>query len=214
MTVLLLFIFSFLSGSIPTGMLVARSSGIDLRKVGSGNIGATNVMRAAGKKAALITLLGDIAKGAVPVWAASVLCSTGYIVPPSELDMLNPLFSSDLQGIEQLTGLAAILGHDFSLFLKFRGGKGVATSLGAVLAYSPAVGLFTIMIWLMTARFTRYSSLSALTAFGFLPLTFFMLDYSPEKLAFGAVVALLIFFKHAENIKRLINGTESRIGQK
>ncbi len=154
-------LLAFLIGSIPTGLLIAKTKGIDLRKVGSGNIGATNVLRAVGKEAALFTLLGDIAKGVAPVAIGKFL---GFGV-----------FDAGILGI------SAILGHNFSLFLKFKGGKGVATSIGVLLAFSPHVALLTITLWLLTARWTRYSSLSALVAFGLLPLSIYMLDYSKEK---------------------------------
>jgi glycerol-3-phosphate acyltransferase PlsY len=185
---------SFLIGSIPIGLLIARSKGIDLRKVGSGNIGATNVLRAVGKEAALFTLLGDIAKGAVPV-------AIGKFLGLGVLDA-------------GILGISAILGHNFSLFLKFKGGKGVATSIGVLLAFSPHVALFTITLWLLTARWTRYSSLSALVAFGLLPLSIYMLDYSKEKMIIAIAITVLIFIRHIANIKRLIQGTESKIGEK
>ncbi len=189
-----LIILSFLIGSIPTGLLIAKTMGIDLRKVGSGNIGATNVLRAVGKEAALFTLLGDVAKGAIPIVIAKALA----------VDTLNA----------GILGLSAILGHNFSLFLKFKGGKGVATSIGVLLAFSPHVALLTITIWLLTSRWTRYSSLSALIAFGLLPLSIYMLDYSKEKMIIAIAITVLIFVRHTANIKRLIQGTESKIGEK
>jgi len=187
-------IISFLIGSIPTGLLIAKSKGIDLRKVGSGNIGATNVMRALGKEAALLTLLGDAAKGAIAVGIANGL----------SLGVLH-------QG---LFGLFPILGHNFSVFLKFRGGKGVATSIGALLVFSSHAALLTIILWIMTAKWTKYSSLSAIVAFGLLPLSIYIIDYSKEKMIIAIAIAVLIFLRHTSNIKRLIQGTESRIGQK
>lgn len=187
-------IVSFLIGSIPTGLLIAKSRGIDLRKIGSGNIGATNVMRALGKEAALLTLLGDAAKGAIAVGIAKSL----------SLGVLD-------QG---LFGLFAILGHNFSVFLKLKGGKGVATSIGALLVFSPHVALLTIILWIMTAKWTRYSSLSAIVAFGLLPLSVYAIDYSKEKMIIAIAIAVLIFIRHTSNIKRLIQGTESKIGKK
>ncbi len=195
--ILLLGVCSFLIGSIPTGLLVARSKGVDLRKVGSGNIGATNVLRAMGKEAALITLIGDILKGAVPVALARYV---GF----EEHHIL----------YEGICGLAAIVGHDFSPFLRFRGGKGVATSLGVLFVFSPLVGLFTITIWLMTAKRTRYSSLSALVSFGVLPISVYMLDHSKDKMVIALAITILLFVRHISNIKRLIQGTETKIGDK
>jgi glycerol-3-phosphate acyltransferase PlsY len=195
--IVLLMLASFLIGAVPTGLLIAKSRGIDLRKVGSGNIGATNVLRAMGKEAALLTLIGDIAKGALPVALARAV---GF----AEHHVL----------YEGLCGLAAIIGHDFSPFLRFRGGKGVATSIGVLLVFSPYVGLFTVTLWLMTARRTRYSSLSALVSFGLLPLSVYVIDYSKDRMMIAAAVAALLFIRHAGNIRRLIQGTETKIGER
>ncbi|MBI3592416.1 MAG: glycerol-3-phosphate 1-O-acyltransferase PlsY [Nitrospirae bacterium] len=186
-------ILSFVIGSIPTGLLIAKSKAIDLRKVGSGNIGATNVMRAMGKEAAFLTLLGDIAKGAAAVGIAKALALGTFY--------------------EGALGLSSILGHNFSIFLKGKGGKGVATSLGVIIVFSPHVALFTAILWLLTAKWTRYSSLSALVAFGLLPLSIYMLDYSREKMIIAVAITVLIFIGHTANIKRLIQGTESKIGK-
>jgi glycerol-3-phosphate acyltransferase PlsY len=191
--VILLSALSFLLGSIPTGLLVARSRGIDLRNIGSGNIGATNVLRTAGRREALLTLLGDVLKGALPVIAA------GYYQTGTPY--------------EGLIGLCAVLGHDFSVFLRFRGGKGVATSLGVLGVYSPQTGLVTIIIWLMTVILTRYSSLGALISFGLLPLSMLVFD-SPEKSIIAFFMSVLIFWKHRTNITRLINGSELKVGRK
>ncbi len=205
-----LLLVSFLIGSIPTGLLIARGKGIDLRKVGSGNVGATNVLRAAGKKAALLTLVVDIAKGAVPLLIYKALCMRCHVGDAGPLTLPIPDRHAAAEG---LLGLAAIAGHDFSLLLKGRGGKGVATSLGVLIVLSPYIALFSALLWLITAAWTRYSSLSALVAFGLLPLTFYFIDYSKENISIACVMTLLIFIKHRANIKRLINGTESKIGQ-
>ncbi len=193
MEIIIIAILSFLTGSIPFGVLIAKSKGIDLRKVGSGNIGATNVLRAVGKTAALFTLIGDILKGSIPV-LFSFFFNTGSFYAG-------------------LMGLIAIIGHDFSIFLKFRGGKGVATSLGVILVYSPYAGLLCVASWLLTAWFTRYSSLSAIIAFILLPPIIFITDYSAGKIIISAIIAFLILYKHKENIKRLFKGTETKIGQ-
>ncbi|HWR89300.1 MAG TPA: glycerol-3-phosphate 1-O-acyltransferase PlsY [Dissulfurispiraceae bacterium] len=196
MTILsaIVFIAAYAIGSIPTGLLIARSRGVDLRSVGSGNIGATNVLRALGKEAAILTLLGDMAKGAI---AVAIARAAG----------IGPL-------LEGLAGLTAILGHNFSVFLRFRGGKGVATSLGVLAVLSPPVTLFTITLWLVTLKWSRISSLAALVSFGFLPFSFYMIDYSQEKMAIAAAITILVFLRHIPNIRRLIQGTESRIGEK
>jgi glycerol-3-phosphate acyltransferase PlsY len=191
--VILLSALAFLLGSIPTGLLIARSRGIDLRNTGSGNIGATNVLRTAGRREALLTLLGDFLKGAIPVIAAGYY-QTGTLY-------------------EGLIGVCAVLGHNFSIFLGFRGGKGVATSLGVLGIYSPQTGLATSIIWLMTVMLTKYSSLGALVSFGLLPLSMFVLD-SPEKMTASFFMSVLIFWKHRPNITRLLTGTEPKIGRK
>lgn len=188
MTAALLSAFAFLAGSIPTGLLIAKAKGIDIRSTGSGNIGATNVMRSVGKESALLTLIGDITKGALPVVIGILLK-----LPQIELAVV---------------GLAAILGHNFSIFLKFRGGKGVATSLGVLLAYSPYVGIFTAVVWLMVMKWSKTSSLSALSAFAALPIIFYMLDNSELNIVFALVITTLIYLRHIENIKRLAKGQE------
>jgi len=191
----ILLALSFLVGSIPFGIIVAKAKGVDLRKVGSGNIGATNVLRSIGKWPAAVTLLGDIMKGTLAV-------ALGRYVGA------DPLY-------EGLFGIAAILGHNFSIFLKFRGGKGVATSLGVLLMYSPLVACITITLWLIVSVITKYSSLGALVSFGLLPFNIFLLDVAQkEKLFIGVVITLLILIRHTDNISRLIRGTERKIGQR
>jgi glycerol-3-phosphate acyltransferase PlsY len=207
--ILALLIGAFFIGSIPTGMLLAATKGIDLRKVGSGNIGATNVLRAMGKEAALITLAGDMAKGFIPVLAVRYfLPETG--IQFSALASMPFQISNPHVAFEGAIGVAAILGHNFSIFLKFRGGKGVATSLGVALALSPHAALLAATAWLLTFRFSGYSSLSALVAFGALPFGISIIDYSDEKIAVACIIAVLILISHRANIKRLIAGTESR----
>ncbi len=191
MKVVVLSLLAYLLGSIPTGMLVAQKKGVNLRSTGSGNIGATNVLRTTGKGAAILTLAGDIVKGSVAVLIARYFNTSVFY--------------------EGIIGLFAVLGHNFSVFLKFRGGKGVATSIGVLSIYSPQIGLITIIIWLMTALTTRYSSLGALVSFGLLPLTAFFLD-SHEKFPIFLLLAIMIFFRHKENIVRLIKGAEPKIG--
>jgi len=187
-----LIMFCYLMGSIPFGVLFARGRGIDLRKTGSGNIGATNVLRNVGKGAALFTLLGDLLKGAAAVaLARAVGAGSPY---------------------EGLAGLAAVAGHDFSLFLRFRGGKGVATSLGVMLVYAPLAGVLTAAIWLVTVAVSRYSSLGALVSFALLPASVALLGYSQEKLLLSAIIAIMLVVKHRGNIQRLLSGTERRMG--
>jgi len=190
----LLIIYAYLLGSIPFGLIIAKTKGIDLRQVGSGNIGATNVLRAVGKKAALFTLLCDILKGAVPVAVGRMLG-------------VGPLW-------EGAIGLSAVAGHVFSLFLKFKGGKGVATALGVILIYVPKAGILTIAVWLVTAVITRYSSVGAVVCFSLLPPGVLVLGYSIRHAAASLAIALLVVFRHIENIKRIAKGAERRIGEK
>jgi glycerol-3-phosphate acyltransferase PlsY len=213
MIVALLFA-AFLFGSIPTGYVIAKIKGVDLRKVGSGNIGATNVLRAMGKGAAIITLAGDVLKGVIPVLAVR------YFYPNTGIQFSGQLVSLPLQitdtrvAFEGVIGLAAILGHNFSIFLKFKGGKGVATSLGVALALSPHAALMAATAWLLTFRVSGYSSLSGLVAFASFPFCIYIIDYSAEKIAFAVIIAALIFITHRGNIKRLITGKEDKFMRK
>ncbi|MBF0317248.1 MAG: glycerol-3-phosphate 1-O-acyltransferase PlsY [Nitrospirae bacterium] len=193
-TDIVLCVGAFLAGSIPSGLLIARTKGIDLRAVGSRNIGATNVLRSAGKLPALFTLLADILKGAIFVTLGRHL-GAGVVA-------------------EGIIGLCAILGHIFSVFLAFKGGKGVATALGVFAIYSPLACGLTVMTWLVSAFVTRYSSLAALIAFGLLPVYIYILEHSMVKVIIGTVITVVIFSKHGDNINRLMAGTEKKIGQR
>jgi glycerol-3-phosphate acyltransferase PlsY len=183
----------YLLGSIPFGLFFAWASGAgDVRKIGSGNIGATNVLRTGKKWAAAATLICDGSKG-----AAAVLIAKFFLIP----------------GAEIFAALAAVLGHLFPIFLGFKGGKGVATFLGVCLALYWPVGLAVCATWLLTALIWRISSLSALIAIALSPAYFFAAgqrDYAPLAL----VLAVLIFFMHRENIRRMLSGEEPRIGSK
>jgi len=187
---------SYLIGGIPFGLFIGRAvGGIDVRTVGSGNIGATNVLRAAGKSAAILTLIADCVKGLLPVLIAA------------------RLFPGDV--IVALSGAAAILGHNFPVFLGFKGGKGVATSFGVVLAVMPWTGLICLLAWIAAAALWRYSSLSALVAFALYPvITFAMHSVSQAFGLLSLFVFGMIYVRHRENITRLLAGTEPKIGQK
>jgi len=187
---------SYLAGAIPFGLIIGKiMCGVDVRTVGSGNIGATNVLRGAGKTAALLTLLADALKGLIPVLIAA------------------RLFSNDT--ITALCGIAAILGHNFPVYLRFKGGKGVATSFGVVLAVAPWTGLVCLLAWGAAAAVWRYSSLAAFVAFAFYPLisVAFQGESRPFSLL-SLVVFGLMYYRHRDNIKRLLAGTEPKIGQK
>lgn len=185
----------YLLGSIPFGVLIARGAGdVDLRRVGSGNIGATNVLRAVGKGAAALTLAGDIGKGALAVGLARWADAGAAVVAA--------------------VGLAAVLGHLFPVWSKFRGGKGVATTLGVVLGAMPSVGGVLLLVWIAVAAVTRYSSLAALVATSAMPPLVWLLDGRPAMLALSGALLVLVLVRHRENIGRLLAGTEGKIGQK
>jgi len=194
LTLFLLIVGAVLMGSIPFGVLIARVRGVDLKKVGSGNIGATNVLRTMGKAPALLTLTGDVLKGTIPVLAAKYF-----------------LHNPTLEGI---VGLAVILGHNFSLFLRLRGGKGVATSIGVLFVYSPYAAAATVVLWLAAIFLTKYSSLGAIVSFGLLPVSMYLFDNSREKLIVSFMIAALLMLRHADNMNRLMRGTEPRIGER
>lgn len=187
------FAIGYLLGSIPFGLILTRLGGTqDIRSIGSGSIGATNVLRTGRKSLAAGTLLLDALKGTVAVVIA------GYIAGPNAA---------------MLAGLGAFLGHLFPVWLKFRGGKGVAVYIGIMLGlFWPAAVVFCLL-WLATAFTARYSSLSALVASFITPL-FLLWFGQPALAALGAVLTLLLFYAHRENIKRLQSGKESRIGEK
>ena len=186
-------VLGYLLGSIPFGVLVTRIMGLgDLRKIGSGNIGATNVLRTGNKAAAVATLLLDGGKGAVAVLVA------GALFGPNAA---------------QLAGGAAFIGHLYPVWLRFQGGKGVATFLGTLLALGWPVGIAACLVWLATAVVTRISSLSALVAAAAaVPLALVL--GQRELMPLVTLMALLIFWRHRGNITRLAHGTEPRIGGK
>jgi acyl phosphate:glycerol-3-phosphate acyltransferase len=184
--------FGYLLGSIPFGLVVTRAAGLgDVRKIGSGNIGATNVLRTGSKKLAALTLVLDALKGTAAVLLA------GRFGPEAAL----------------AAGLGAFLGHLFPVWLGFRGGKGVATFIGVLLGLAPVAVLAFALLWLGLAFAARYSSLAALVASAATPLVLWGLGRPSEALLFLALAALL-WWKHAPNIRRLMAGTEGRIGQK
>jgi glycerol-3-phosphate acyltransferase PlsY len=189
----LVFLAAYLIGSIPFGVLIARALGLgDLRKIGSGNIGATNVLRTGNKGAAAATLLLDGAKGAVAVLAGRYLAG---------------------ETAAELAGLGAFLGHLYPVWLRFRGGKGVATFLGVMLAFAWPVGLAACATWAAFAAAFRYSSLAALAAAISAPVWLVVLG--PADAAWlGLVLASLVLLRHRANIHRLLGGTEPRIGSK
>ncbi len=200
---------AFLLGSIPFGIIFTKGSGIDLRSVGSRNIGATNVLRSAGKVPAILTLLCDILKGSLAV----ILCKIILIkIYQSGAENSIPFGNEDLwMGIISLT---AVLGHMLSVFLKFRGGKGVATGFGVMIVYSPPVAGLMLLVWITAAVLFKYSSLSALISVSLMPFLLLMLGASGTKIVFGVLLTLIIIYKHKTNIRALLDGTEEKIGEK
>jgi len=186
-------ILSYLLGSVPFGLIVTRMMNLgNLREIGSGNIGTTNVLRTGSKKAAALTLLFDAGKGAVAVL------------------MARALFAEDAA---QIAGLYAFLGHLFPVWLKFKGGKGVATFLGLMLALNFWVGLLCCATWLIIAGGLRISSLAALISVASSPM-WMMLRHEGQMLLLGLILTVLVYYKHWPNIRRLQNGTEPKIGEK
>ncbi len=184
-------LLAYLVGSVPFGIVVSRGFGLaDPRSIGSGNIGATNVLRSGNRKAAALTLILDAAKGAMAVLAARAALG---------------------EDAAQVAALAAFAGHCYPAWLRLRGGKGVATFLGVLLALAWPVGLAACAVWLVTARASRISSLSALTAAAASPILAALLGRDEAVALFVALTAL-IFARHAPNIRRLAAGTEPRIG--
>ena len=184
----------YVFGSIPFGIVVSKAMGLpDPRTIGSKNVGFTNVLRVSGTKAGVLTLLGDMGKGWVMGWAAMHWLTDERFI--------------------MLVALSPILGHVFSIFLSFTGGKGVATALGSVLGLSPSMGVLLLVIWIGTVAIWRYSSGGALAAFGMFPVVAIVNEQRQEFLLFSVVVSALIWYQHKDNIVRLWKGTESKIGQ-
>lgn len=185
-------IFGYILGSIPFGLVIAKAMGLgDIRNIGSGNIGATNVLRTGNKGAAAATLLLDAGKGAAAVLIARALFG--------EIPALG-------------AGLAAFIGHCYPVFLKFKGGKGVATLLGTLLAVMPYVGIIACATWGFTASMFRISSVAALATAAIAPLALLLFGGMPYFLM-GLAMAVIVVVRHRENLRRLAEGTEPRIGR-
>jgi acyl phosphate:glycerol-3-phosphate acyltransferase len=190
-----LVVVGYLLGGVPFGVVISKAMGLpDPRTVGSKNVGFTNVLRVSGKKAGILTLIGDMGKGWVMGFAATQLLQAEWAI--------------------LLVALAPFLGHLFSPFLGFKGGKGVATALGSVLGVAPLIGLLLLLAWLGAVAIWRYSSGGALTAFALFPIIAGLLRPSMHFIIFSLLVSSLIAIKHKDNIQRLWNGTESKMGQR
>jgi len=181
---------AYLLGSIPTGLLLGKLYGVDVRSEGSGNIGATNLYRTVGRKVGIWTLLGDCLKGFLPVMLAW------------QLGLGEPL--------QAAVGLAAFCGHVFSIFLLFKGGKGVATALGVYLALAPLAVAGALLVFILLVAVWRYISLGSIVAAAVMPLIIFIRPHSNELLLATILISLIVIIKHRANISRLLAGTESK----
>jgi glycerol-3-phosphate acyltransferase PlsY len=184
----------YLLGGIPVGVLIARSQGVDLRKVGSGNIGATNLFRALGAKWGLIGFALDTLKGFIPVLACAKLGLTGWALGAA--------------------GLAAVVGHCFTPYLRFAGGKGVATSLGVAFALYWPAGLVPLLVWIAVTAVWRYVSLGSVVALPTAPVIAALLGAPGPLVAAMGAAAVLCVTRHISNLERLVKGTESRLGSR
>ncbi|HXT12077.1 MAG TPA: glycerol-3-phosphate 1-O-acyltransferase PlsY [Candidatus Angelobacter sp.] len=190
---------AYLLGSIPTGFLVAKARGVDIRTVGSGNIGATNAFRVLGKRFGIFVLLMDALKGLVAVLVGAVV--VGRIFP-----------ETPLENLKITAGIAAILGHNFTCWLHFKGGKGIATSAGVLIALVPWALIIILSIFIILFLVTRYVSIGSIAAAFALPFaTWFTENHDVGLTAVMAAIGLLAILKHRKNIHRLLNGTENRV---
>lgn len=186
---------AFLVGGIPFGVMIGKAMGVDVRTEGSGNIGATNVYRVLGPKAGSAVFVLDIAKG-----------TTG--------PLLALLLAPNNQILMAVCGIAAVLGHVFSPFLGFKGGKGIATSLGAILGLAPVGGLITFVVWAIVLAATRYVSAASIVGCIVLPIAVIVLKAAPSTVIVAVLMSLMALVKHIPNMKRLAAGTEPKFGEK
>jgi glycerol-3-phosphate acyltransferase PlsY len=193
---------AYLLGSIPTGFLVARAKGVDIRTVGSGNIGATNSFRVLGTGAGIFVLLADALKGyAACTWLVSLAWNFFPIAP------------GHVEPLQIIAGICAVLGHNYTCWLKFKGGKGIATTAGVFLALAPWALLVAFVVFILALLLTRYVSLGSILAAVALPITVWIM--TPHNMVLGIVttaLGVMAIVKHRGNIKRLLAGTENRIG--
>jgi len=204
---------AYLLGSIPTGYLVAKAKGIDIRTVGSGNIGATNTFRILGKPAGIFVLIADAVKG----WLACAFAAVFLAVFLTVTGLRSPSDPDVREMGERFTllaGIFAVLGHNYTCWLKFKGGKGIATTAGVYLALAPAPFGIALAVFIVMLLATRYVSVASISAAVALPVAvWFMNPNMPLRIVTIALGALAVY-KHRSNIKRLLNGTESRLGKK
>ena len=201
---ILVVLIAYLLGSIPTGFLLAKARGVDIRTVGSGNIGATNVFRILGKPAGVLVLLADAAKGWLAVFVVAKLLS-GWFYPAAGL--------TAREWFAICAGIAAILGHNYTCWLYFKGGKGIATSAGVLLALFPKALLVVVAIWILVFAASRYVSLASIIGSFWLPVFVWVFGYGDRLVVVALVLTALAIYKHKSNIQRLIAGTEHRFGE-
>ena len=195
------FLFGYFMGSIPFGLLLSKLSGLgDIRKIGSGNIGATNVLRTGNKKIALLTLILDGTKGALAIYVVSI--SPSFI----EFHLTN-----NINFFQSLVAVSAVIGHCFPIWLNFKGGKGVATGFGTIIFLNMYVGVIGLLIWMSIAKLFRISSLSALISYLFIPISMFFFTSEKSFFIASVLISLICYLQHRENIKRLLNGSEAKI---
>ena len=184
----------YVLGSVPTGFLIGRAWGVDVRRVGSGNIGMANVLRTVGKWPAVITMAGDMLKGFVPVFLARTVAENEWVVA--------------------VVALAAVVGHCWSIFLGFKGGKAVATGAGTTIALAPVVGLGLFAFWWAVVLVSRYTSLGAISVMVVTPVVFLLTDQPTPYVLYTVIGGFLVLWRHRENARALAKGTERKIGQK
>jgi acyl phosphate:glycerol-3-phosphate acyltransferase len=194
MSGVLLVLFGYVLGSVPTGLLVGRAFGVDVRKVGSGNIGMANVLRAAGKWPAALTMLGDMLKGLFPVIVARAVTENAWVLA--------------------VVALAAVAGHCWPIFLRFRGGKGVATGAGTSIGLAPLVGLGLFAFWWIVVLLSRYTSLGAIAVMVVSPFAFWLSGKPLPYVLYAVIGGALVLWRHRENARALLKGTERKIGKR
>ena len=187
-------LFGYLLGAVPVGFLVGRAFGVDVREVGSGNIGTANVLRAAGKWAAVLTLLGDMLKGLVPVVLATVLVESEWL--------------------HAAVALAAVVGHCWPVFLRFKGGKAVATGAGTSIGLAPLTGLGLFAFWWAVVFLSRYTSLGAISVMIVSPFAFLLTGQPLPYVLYTILGGALVLYRHRENARALLEGRERKVGQK
>ena len=190
----LLLLGGYVLGSIPTGFLAGRAWGVDVRREGSGNIGMANVLRTAGKWPAVITLLGDMLKGFAPVYLARLLIENEWVIAA--------------------VALAAVVGHCWPIFLRFKGGKAVATGAGTTIALAPVVGLGLFAFWWGVVLVSRYTSLGAISVMVVSPIAFLVTGQPIPYVLYTVIGGSLVLWRHKENARALMKGTERKIGQR